>query len=687
MVNKIREKINIFIAKSPRQAMLIGIMLFNVVFILVAATIINLMSKHLSGLAPKGFWQSVYYTATLVLDPGCISGMILDVGKTGVLAVIVCVAVVVLGLVFFTGSVIGYVTNTISDFIESKNNGRNRLLISDHVVIINWNARGTEIINEFLYRKKEIKVVVFVPDRKDEIDAEIRNRLNTTLIREAQQVYAKSEGMSFIERRRYLRENMPKERITYIVREGDVAAATDLDDICISKAGTVIILDNACGPEVEKGNPQTVKTLIQVSEISKANSRQMILVEVADEWTEDLVYRIIAFKSVEIMETIIPVSYNKLVGSTYSQIAVVPELNDVYDVLFSLKGIHFISRNVPEGYSRENEDAYIEKCLNGNICSVPMTVMETLKGNKIFYIADSKSDIELSDVHVPVEMEIQLKKSNRIRRRSIVVLGHNSYMNSLMEGFDSIRHELELMGEPNAITVIMVDDAESLESHDCYRSFPYVSTIAADIYDEDYINRRMDELSRKEAEDTTILILSDDTAASEDVDANALTFLIYIQEQIRRRQAEDPDFDRSRLALIVEVLNPKNEDIVRSYGADRVIVSSRYLSRMIAQFSLGEAVLELYEDMLSSCISNGESLSKELYIKSAEDFFEKLPGKCTAYELIRAVLASGDEGSKSVLIGYIRGGREYIFFNGDQRKIDIELRHDDLLILFGNQYI
>lgn len=684
MIRKIHEKVNLFIAKSPRKAVLAGIMLFNLMFILIAATIIDIMSKHLSGLAPCNFWQSVYYTTTMVLDAGCISGMITDVGKTGVVAVLVCVVVVILGMVFFTGSVIGYVTNTISDFIESKNNGKNRLLISDHVVIINWNSRGAEIINEFLYVKKEVKVVVFVQDGKDEVDEEIRNRLDTTIIMENQHVYEEADGLPFFEKRKYLRKNLLRDKVTCIVREGDVAAARDLDNICISKAKTVIILDSDKDDSNEaKGNTQTVKTLIQVSDISKNNSDQVILVEVADEWTEDLVSRIISFKGEASNEIIIPVSYNWLLGKTYSQIAVMPELNDVYDSIFSTKGVHFISESVAGEYSRKNENIYIEKFLAANCRCVPLTVTETAKGKKAFFMACSRSDLGESREQFNASAGIKLKKEQRFGKRSIVLLGHNSNMDSLMEGFNSIIDDLKLRGENEAISILMVDDDESLKSHSYYKDYPYVETISADVYDEKIICERVLEFSKNAAEDATVLILSDDSVGEVDVDANALTYLIYIQEQIHLREKTDPDFDRDKLDLVVEILNPKNEDLVKSYGADRVIISNRYLSRVLSQISLGEAVFEIYAELFSD--SRSEGISKEIMIKTATDMFEQIPEKCTAFELIRSVFQSGPEDDKSVLLGYIRNKRDYVFFGGDQRKITVELKSDDMLILFGNR--
>jgi len=503
-MRKLREKVNIYVAKTPQKAVLIGIMLFNVVFILIAAAIISIMSHSLSGMSASNFGVAIYKTITMILDAGCIDSIIADVGKAGAAAAIVCVIVIIVGMVFFTGAVIGYVTNGISAFIESKNNGKNHLVISDHVVIINWNTSASEIINGFLYAQKPVKVVVFVTDHKEEIEEEIRNRLDTTLNQTMERLLEASKDMSRFGKKKYIREHKLKDYITYIVREGDVGSASDLDDICISKAKDVIIMDNEkygkkSAVTNANGNTQTVKTLIQVSEISKGNRNQTIIVEVADAWTESLVNKIIDFKIYEAQETIVPVLYNRLLGKSYSQIAANPK-----------------------------------KTLEGE--SVP---------------------------------------------RSIIIMGHNNNMDCLMKEFDAIRNERN-----NALNIFVVDDEESLASHDYYKDYSGVTVINADIYDESIIDQNINHFFENALEETTIMILSDDSAEYDDLDSDAFTYLIYIQEEIRRIEATEPEFDRNKLDIIVEILNPRNEDMVKSYGADNVIIGNRYLSRVISQLCM-----------------------------------------------------------------------------------------------------
>ena len=82
MLRKFKERISVFAVKEPSLTILIAILLLNLVLFAIAAFVI-------SGLAPEslsysGFWVSVYYTISMVLDAGCISYVIADIGEASV---------------------------------------------------------------------------------------------------------------------------------------------------------------------------------------------------------------------------------------------------------------------------------------------------------------------------------------------------------------------------------------------------------------------------------------------------------------------------------------------------------------------------------------------------------------------------------------------------------------------------
>ena len=161
---------------------LASILIFNLVFFFLSAGVISALS--LQGTEQMSFIEAAFCTVTMILDAGCIQFVVADIGQSGVVISIVCLCVIIIGMISFTGAVIGYVTNYISHFIEHSNAGKRKLYISGHVVILNWNTRASEIVNDLLYCEERQKVVILVNSRKNEIEQEIEERLTDTINRE-----------------------------------------------------------------------------------------------------------------------------------------------------------------------------------------------------------------------------------------------------------------------------------------------------------------------------------------------------------------------------------------------------------------------------------------------------------------------------------------------------------------------
>ena len=182
MIRRFREWYSMQRAKRPALMIVFGIAIFNIIFFLIAAVVIR--SLALSGTESMSFFEALYYTLTMILDAGCISYVIDDIGTSGVAIALVCIAVVIIGMITFTGAIIGTMTNAFSGSIEKTQSGSDKLYISGHLVILNWNSRASEIINDLLYCGEKKRVVVLTESRKEEIEKEISDRIADTVTRE-----------------------------------------------------------------------------------------------------------------------------------------------------------------------------------------------------------------------------------------------------------------------------------------------------------------------------------------------------------------------------------------------------------------------------------------------------------------------------------------------------------------------
>lgn len=700
-MRKIREWISIQLAKNPRRMVLAGILLFNIVFLIVSALVISALS--LKGTEKMGFLQAAYYTITMVLDAGCIEAVVTDIGTSGVAIAIACLAVVLIGMITFTGAVIGYVTNGISSFIENANTGSRKLNISDHTVILNWNTRASEIINDLLYSEHKEKVVVLVGSRKDAIKKEIAERLSDTAAKENRIVRSKAKKLPLFKRIAYIRKNKIKRMVTFIVREGDVFSLKQLNDIRLDQAKAVVILGNDSNNtlckyenalrinETDKGNSQTIKTLMQVADITADETsadKQKIIVEITDLWTYDIVCKIIRSKQVDGKCNIVPVFVNQILGQILSQFSLMPELNLVYRELFSNKGAAFYAEQIEV----EDDTAYIAEYLRSHQHAIPLTSMKDKKESYFYYVSDSEKSIGKTSAPEKSDYSVKLNDDYWIEKKNVIVLGHNSDSDEIMKGFASFTCEWDYKdSDEDILRVTVIDDKENLEKMSYYRQYPFVAeTVVADIYDKDKICETINRVITYSDGDTSILILSDDTALNEDIDANALANLIYVQDIVKDKVDEDPDFDTNSIDIVVEIIDPKHHDIVNSYDINNVVISNRYISKMITQIGEKEAIYDFYNDILTYDVIFGEGYeSKEVYIKKVSAYFLETPAPCTAKELIRAVFEASiseevPKGKRfpTLVLGYVRKDGEMVIFSGNQANIEVALEPTDKIIVY-----
>ncbi len=697
-MNKIKEWFSVQLVKNPGKMVLAVILLFNIIFFLLSAVIISALS--LEGTEKMGFIEAAVCTITMILDAGCIQFVIADIGKSGIAITLVCLAVVLIGMISFTGSVIGYVTNYISHFIENANANKRKLSLQNHFVILNWNSRASEIVNDMLYSDEKQKVVVLVQSRKDEIEKEIDERLSDTINRENSAIQKRYSHLPFIVRRiKFLKERF-KKNVVVMVREGDVFSSKQLNDISLSKARAVIILGNDINntickfehkeriDESGKGNSQTIKTLMQVSDITadeRSADNQKIIVEITDEWTLELVKKIIDAKQVKGKCNIIPVKVNEVLGQILSQFCLMPELNSAYSELFSNRGAEFHS----EHHTYEDEISFAKNYFKNHNHALPITVMKNGEEAFAFYVADNDKDIHKKSAVLNTDYSVSLNKDYWMERKNVVILGHNSKCKYIMAGFAAFSNEWKRDSE-EIVRIVVIDDKKSLEKMNYYKDYPFVvETVEADIYDKDIICSTIDRFVSSNEEDTSVLILSDDSALNEDIDASALANLVYVRDIITKKMKENPAFDVESIDVIVEIIDPKHHDIVNSYSVNNVVISNRYISKMITQISEFEALFDFYNDILSYDDEFSEEYSsKEIYIKKAKRYFDEMPEETTADCLVRAIYdASIDENkmgfvNPTIALGYVKPGGELKIFGGDLSQIKVKLEEKDKLVLF-----
>lgn len=704
---KIDKYLSLTIAKKPEKVLIIGILILNFILVFGAAVLLVVLFPELSG---GNVWKTAYNVFTMILDAGCISDIVTGKYENNAWLSLFCIIIILIGTLIFTGAIIGYLTNRISNFINEANKGNRRLVISEHIVIINWNNRAAEIINDLLYSEKKEQVVILVSKNKEQIEQEIKNLISDTVEREKRRLSLEANTLinqSILKRsdkKKYIKENFAIKKIDIIVREGEVYSLKQLNDISVSTAKNIIILSSNQAFDVckyqnkellndfEKGNIETIKSLVQISQITSSEEsadNQKVVVEVEDDWTMSLVNKIIKHKERKGKCNIIPVPVNKILGQILSQFSIMPELNSVYSELFSNKGSSFYSKKFDKD---ENEIKYFTEYLQTHEQALPITTMETQDGRELFYIASKHENFNAKCSNKPDQITMGINNNYMFERKHIAILGHNSKCLDILEGFAAFVTEWDNKNENGLLDIIIIDDEEHLKRVDYYKEFRKRFTfikeiISAEVYDEIEIQETLKKYIESHNEDTSVLILSDDNVDSSALDSKALTYLVYLQDIIYDKINEIPEFNADSIDVIVELLNPKNYDVVKSYSVNNVIISNRYISRMIVQIGEKESIYEFYKDILTYDTNEeaNKYVSKELYIKNANEFFDKgtvFPIITTPRNLVANVYTASPDYNKTVILGIAKNNSTKLLFTDSKNK-EITIEKKDKLILFS----
>ena len=681
-MKRIKEWFSIKAVKSPRSIVLLSVLVANVAFIGVASLIISWLAP--ASLEDGGFWNSVFNTIIMYLGIGGIDTVIEDISHADAFLVLFSIIIVIIGLVFFTYALIGYMSELISNFIGNADSGSKKLFISNHIVILNWNSRAVETINDLLYKNSKEKIVILTGTSREDVQRDIEERVIDTLETENETIKEVTANMGFIERWRYTRKNKLRNRLTIIIREGNTCSSKQLSDISIVQARSIIILSG--GDNEIAVDSHTIKTLIQVVQLTTQEPMlgQQTVVEVEDEKTLALVEKIIKHKMESEKCNIVPVPVNRILGYVFSQFSIMPELNLVYSAIFSFKSADLYTLPINEPSVSERE--FVSKMLDNNVKAVPLTIMNEENGKfNSYYLAESGLDIHsIEPIPQNRDYSVSLNPNYEIEERHVIILGHSSKNLAMMDGFATFNSEWKKKDGTKVLDVTIIDDEENLRVQNHYKQYPWVrKIISADITEHDVIMETISEFIDVHSKGGCVLILSDDTASGEDVDESALTYLILVQDVIHNRLEMDSSFDANAIDVIVEIVDPKNHDIVNQYNMKNVVISNRYISKLIMQVGENKALYDFYQDVLTyDDVGASKTGSKELYIRKTSAYFSELPKPANATDLIRAIYNCSPDDNKSILLGYFCPDGKMILFTGENSNINVALTGDEKLIIF-----
>ena len=165
---RLKKYLNVKLATNPGRVVLNGIVVFNLIIFFVAAAILR--TFNIPGSEDMSYFRATFYVIRLVLSNNMDYSIM---GPDVVGLSIFTVVVMLLGMVLFTGSLIAYLTNYIAAYMGYNNPALKKLYLYNHIVLLGWNVRATEVIRNLLFTEKKHEIVVLANGDREKIQNEI----------------------------------------------------------------------------------------------------------------------------------------------------------------------------------------------------------------------------------------------------------------------------------------------------------------------------------------------------------------------------------------------------------------------------------------------------------------------------------------------------------------------------------
>ena len=588
---KARSKISIKTYKRPQLFVILLMLFLNVLILVIAAFIALAIDDDFTNFFDAFANGSLKW----MLTPNAI--LLIDNPNTLVLAVIV----LIIGMVLFTGTIIALTTNAIKDYFQKKQSGSGKLILDHQIVILNWNNKVPELVADLIHLDKEdVSIVILADIVKSEAEKLITNAIKT------------------------IKKEKSVINLNILVKKGNPLIKTDLYDISIDKAQTILIMNIDHENEVTlnaKTDLNLIKTILNLGEIEFIY-HPPIVAEIKNMASKDKVSQLTHIVNSLKEHIIIPICFDRRLGHVIAQTIINPLIKEVYLSMFSF----------------EDAEVYFIKDLDFDVCLKEYSqVIPIARFNHGLYVLSEKEQhLHLKD---SFKSDIIPLKTNKIDLKSdikVVIIGTNNKLQFIKESFD-----------------------DYTELYDSQFEALYID-------DHDLINHIND---IKNDEQKTILLLSKEDTDTSNLDANIINNLIYLQsEKIQNAN------------IIVEVLDPANDHIIRDFNINNTIISNKIISLLVSKIIMYQDTAPFYENLLTIKSDITGNDDQNISITPANQLInESFPISFNSYKqfIVSFYEAFNHE---LMLIGYFREKKLHMIYGNLHLKERIEIQKDDLLI-------
>ena len=589
---KARSKLSIGTYKRPQVFIISLMLLINIVILVVAAFIALAIDSSYSNFFDAFANGSVKW----MLTPNAI--LLIENPETLLLAVFV----LVIGMVLFTGTIIALTTNAIKDYFQKKQSGSGKLILDKQIVVLNWNNKVTDLVADLLYLNDETLALVILAD----VDkSEVEKIINNTI-----------KGMGC---------KKSLKNLNILVKKGNPLLKSDLDDISIEKAKSILIMNMDMSSSLEslsQGDLNVIKTILSIGEIKFENTPP-IVAEIKNIETKGKVLtmgRVV--KSLK-QQLIIPVCFDRRLGHVIAQTIINPLIKEVYLSLFSFEGA--------EIYCIKDHD--IESALKELSHIIPVAQ----DSEYLYVLAENDKQLHLQSSQDINPILLDVNEINYKSEMKVYIIGQNNKLRFIKDSFEE--YEEVYQGNFKSQSV----DENKLENF--VKDFNLDDT------------------------PSTILLLSNEFVDRSSLDANVINNLIHLQGNLQG--------DRN---IIVEVLDPANDHIIKDFNINNTIISNKIISLLLSKLALYKETAPFYENLLTIKSENTKKDDQNIVIVEAKTILNNsFPLKFDSIkQMIISFYHSYDQ--KYMLFGLFKNNQLTIFYGNLEKQEKTSIETTDKLV-------
>jgi len=496
------------------------------------------------------------------------------------------VITIFIGLVLFS-SLVAFITQQFESKLQALRKGKSPVVEENHTLILGFNDRVIDIINELVVANESVAdavVVILCQQDKEEMDDFLRNKLGVL------------------------------KTTRLVTRNGSTTNLSDLNKVAIKFAKSIIILNDA-----KTSDSEQFKTL------SDARVVKAILATVADLGEENLPPIIVELHSEQyrrLAENIVPGAVTTLneadiLARILVQTSRSVGLASVYLNLVGFEGNEFYFYHPNSSWQNITFGELPFHFSNG----MPIGVRHadstlTLKASKDYKLSDDDEVIILAED----DSTIKFNPQPVVQAKEFSFAGHWQILERKTEryliiGWNSkapiaLREYAKYLIAGSQLNLVVQDLTEEVQAEfdKIAKAYPHIKMDAMSV-NLDSIEQLV---TLKLYEFNSISILAGMGENAEEIDAKTLTILLELRQVFRDYTAATGN--KVTTDLIAEIIDSEETDLVIKAGVKDFLLTNQFVSKILAQVSQEPDVMPIYRDLFSV-------EGSELYIKPISLYF------------------------------------------------------------------